>query len=224
MRSPKRRAPAALVVWLALGVHALGVGAPVRARADDTHAPDGARVARVLARAREEVTRGVVYDGRYRTLTYRDGVDAGRFVYPGGDLEPGRGVCTDVVVRALRAAGIDLQSAVHADIMAHPEPYARFVTHADANIDHRRVGPLMTYLERHATRLSLASEASFAAGDIVVWTFASTAAGAPAHVGIVGDRPGPRGLPLVIHNLGPHPTEDDALDAWVRVGHYRLAP
>ena len=223
MRSQKLRAPAAIVVWLALGLHALALAAPVPARADDANARDGARVARVLARAREEVARGVVYDGRYRTLTFRDGADARHFVYPGGDLEPGRGVCTDVVVRALRAAGFDLQSAVHADIVSHPEPYARFVTHADANIDHRRVGPLMTYLERHAMRLSLTSEASFEAGDIVVWTFASTAAGAPAHVGIVGDRSGPRGLPLVIHNLGPHPTEDDALDAWVRVGHYRLA-
>jgi uncharacterized protein YijF (DUF1287 family) len=120
MRSWNRRAPAALVAWLALEVHALAVAAPgrERARVEESHAGDGARIARVLARARDEVARGVVYDGRYRTLTYRDGVDAGRFVYPGGDLDPARGVCTDVVVRALRAAGIDLQSAVHSDIVA----------------------------------------------------------------------------------------------------------
>jgi uncharacterized protein len=104
--------------------------------------PPASRIERVIERAREEVARGVEYDPSYV-----------RLAYPNGDVDPARGVCTDVVVRALRAAGIDLQSRVHEDILARPSAYARFVTRADANIDHRRVGPLMVWLDANAVRL-----------------------------------------------------------------------
>jgi uncharacterized protein YijF (DUF1287 family) len=180
---------------------------------------------RLLARAREEVARGVVYDGRYRALTFKDGHDTGRPVYPGGDLDPGRGVCTDVVVRAFRAAGLDLQAAVHEDLYASAGAYATFVARPDANIDHRRVAPLALYFARHGatlpTTLGEEGRRTFRAGDLVVWSFGFCPACKSDHVGLVSDRIGTRGLPLVIHNLGPHPTEEDALDAWRIVGHYR---
>lgn len=165
-------------------------------------------VARVLLRAREEVARRVAYDPSYVGLSY-----------PGGDVDPAHGVCTDVVIRALRAAGIDLQARVHEDVLARPRAYAAFVTRPDANIDHRRVGPILVWLEANATRLSVAP-ASFAPGDIVVWSLHGN--GRPEHIGIASDRVGARGFRLVLHNIGPSPTEDDVLDTWQVLGHFRL--
>ena len=185
--------------------------------------------ARVVARAREEVLRRVSYDPSYVALTFKDGTDTKRAVYPGGDLDPSRGVCTDVVVRALRGAGVDLQSRVHADVLARPKAFAAFVTSPDANIDHRRVGPLAVYLEAHAERLpreldSPGARATFLAGDVVVWALHGCATCAADHVGVVSDRAGGRGLPLVIHNIGPAASEEDALDSWFILGHYRVVP
>jgi uncharacterized protein YijF (DUF1287 family) len=177
-----------------------------------------------VARAREEVARGVAYDPSYVALTFASGVDTGHPVYPNGDLDPSRGVCTDVVVRALRAAGVDLQSRVHEDIRARPAAYAAFVSRADANIDHRRAGPLMVWLEAHAKRLPRALDpdgrATFEAGDVVVWSLRG--GGHADHVGIVSDRRGTSGLPLVVHNIGPQPAEEDVLASWVLLGHYRV--
>ena len=92
----------------------------------------------------------------------------------------------------------------------------------DATIDHRRVGPLMTYLKRHAARLSNDDPSSYQAGDVVVISFNACPACSPQHVGIVSDKKGPRGLPLILHNIGPAPSEDDWLDAWTVLGHFRL--
>jgi uncharacterized protein len=176
------------------------------------------REARIVARARTEVEREVSYDPTYVRLSFRDGTDTGRVVYPGGDLNPGHGVCTDVAVRALRAVGIDLQERVHADILARPSAYPAIAA-PDTNIDHRRVGPLLTYLRAH--ELSPGPN-DWKAGDLVVWAFGSCPHCTPDHIGVVSDRIGPRGLPLVIHNIGPKPTEDDVLDAWTTLGHFRI--
>ena len=163
----------------------------------------------VLARAREEVTRQVSYDPSYVSLHY-----------PGGDVSPDTGVCTDVVIRSYRAAGIDFQKLVHEDVLRAPKAYDPWVKTPDANIDHRRVGPLMVYLRRHAR--SLPVDRDYAAGDIVVISFEPCPACNPAHIGVVSDKIGPRGIPLLIHNMGPTPREDDTLDAWTHLGHFRL--
>jgi uncharacterized protein YijF (DUF1287 family) len=176
------------------------------------------REAKIVARAREEIARGVVYDPAYVRLSFENESDTGRSVYPGGDLDPGHGVCTDVVVRAYRAVGVDLQSRVHQDILARPSAYPN-VRAADPNIDHRRVGPLLTYLRAHAETVT---DWDWRAGDVVVWAFHPPPRSTPDHVGVVSDRRGPRGLPLVVHNIGPRPSEDDVLDAWTRLGHFRL--
>lgn len=179
------------------------------------HADDSAgRVQNIVLRAREEVARGVTYDSSYVPLSY-----------PGGDVAPSRGVCTDVVVRALRSAGRDLQRLIHEDILRRPRAYARAVKRPDANIDHRRATPQLIYFEEHAQRLprdvlSAESRRSFAPGDVIIWSLNND--GHAQHVGIVSDRQGPRGLPLIIHNIGPHPTEEDVLDAWQVLGHYRV--
>jgi uncharacterized protein len=180
--------------------------------------PPPTRESRIVARAREEVAREVVYDPSYFRLTFKDETDTGRTVYPGGDLEPGRGVCTDVVVRALRVVGVDLQSLLHQDILAHPDAYPG-IRAADVNIDHRRVGPLLTYLRAHAKTVP---DGDWQPGDVVVWAFRPPPRSTPDHIGIVSDRLGPRNLPMVVHNIGPKPTEDDVLDAWTHLGHFRL--
>lgn len=192
----------AAVVPLAL---ALASG---HAAAEETTVPPAQKI---VARARAEVTRGVDYDSRWFPIKY-----------PGGDVDPGLGVCTDVVVRSYRAAGIDFQPLVHRDVLSAPLAYEPWVKKPDANIDHRRVGPMMIYLNRHATKLSITDAASYKAGDIVVISFGTCPACSPQHVGVVSDKLGPRGVPLMIHNMGPHPSEDDTLDAWTRLGHYRV--
>jgi uncharacterized protein len=166
-------------------------------------------VQRVVERAREEVARRVVYDPAWYPMRY-----------PNGDVDSNLGVCTDVVIRGYRAAGVDLQKLVHEDVLRAPTTYEPWVKTPDATIDHRRVGPLLTYLRRHAR--SLPVDKDFAAGDVVVISFTSCPACGPQHVGVVSDKVGPRGVPLLIHNMGPTPREDDYLDTWTLLGHFRI--
>jgi uncharacterized protein len=169
----------------------------------------------VVARARLEVVREVSYDPAWFAIAY-----------PNGDPAPDRGVCTDVVIRSLRTIGIDLQQRVHEDILRRPAVYTT-VTRPDRNIDHRRVTPMLTYLRTHATSLPTtfgeAELVTWEPGDIVVLGFRPCPACTPDHVGIVSDRKGPRGLPLLLHNVGPRPSEDDRIDTWTVLGHFRLA-
>ena len=174
-----------------------------------TAAPTPTPAARVVARARDEVTRGVEYDPSWFPMKY-----------PGGDLDPHLGVCTDVVIRGYRAAGIDFQKLVHEDVLRAPAAYVPWVKKPEATIDHRRVGPMLVYLRRHARALPV--NADWAPGDIVVISFTACPACSPQHVGVVSDKKGPRGIPLLIHNMGPTPREDDTLDAWTHLGHFRL--
>ncbi|WP_437779284.1 DUF1287 domain-containing protein [Sorangium sp. So ce1097] len=104
---------------------------------------------------------------------------------------------------------------IHEDVLAR-RAYTT-VERPDRNIDHRRVGPMLTYLRAHATPLPRtfdeAALSTWKPGDIVVWALKPCPPCSPDHVGIVSDREGPRGLPLVLHNIGPRQSEDDALDA-----------
>src|SRR5579862_9038867 len=70
--------------------------------------------------------------------------------YPGGDPPPERGVCSDVVVRAFRRAGVDLQKEVHEDMARHFSAYPAtwHLRAPDPNIDQRRVPNLMTFFAR----------------------------------------------------------------------------
>ncbi len=184
----------------------LALAGPANVRADDD------RPSRIVSRARAEVARGVKYDPSYE-----------RIAYPGGDVDPSRGVCTDVVVRALRAAGIDLQRALHEDVARAPWAYVE-IAKPDASIDHRRVPNVKTFLERHALRLTTRVEdrSAWRAGDIVVWRFGICPACRPRHLGIISDAKNADGVPLVIHNIGPTAREEDVLLAWTIVGHFRV--
>jgi uncharacterized protein YijF (DUF1287 family) len=143
--------------------------------------------------------------------------------YPGGDV-PGGGVCTDLVVRAFRGGGVDLQKLVHEDMRANFSDYPQKwgLAGPDPNIDHRRVANLICFFRRRGRWLTTSVEvgqlASWRPGDVVFWDLAT---GGRQHCGVISDRRGRSGLPLVIHNIAGA-AEEDCLTRWKVVGHARL--
>lgn len=160
------------------------------------------------ARAQIGVVR--LYDPTYFSLPY-----------PGGDVPADRGVCTDVVIRALRTQGLDLQQAIHDDMLAHFDLYPRQwgLSRTDRNIDHRRVPNQMRWFERHGWEQAIGrSPDDFAAGDIVAWKLSGSGL---LHIGIVSDRRSRDGTPLILHNISAGTQEDDLLFDHAIIGHYR---
>lgn len=134
--------------------------------------------------------------------------------YPGGDVDPSTGVCTDVVVRALRGIDVDLQPLVHEDMAAAFSNYPNNwnLRRPDPNIDHRRVPNLMCYFERqNKSRPITGAPDDYLPGDIVVWKLPSGL----LHCGIVD------AAPVVIHNIGRGTQRSADLFSWKQVGHYR---
>jgi uncharacterized protein YijF (DUF1287 family) len=158
--------------------------------------------------ARDQVGRTILYDPSYQTIGY-----------PLGDLPIERGVCTDVVIRAFRTLGIDLQELVHEDMKrnfkAYPQSWG--LTRPDASIDHRRVPNLATYFRRRGMALE---PGDYRAGDIVTWMLP----GNLPHIGIISDRIAASGHPLVIHNIGAGAQEEDMLTQYPITGHFRWLP
>ncbi|UNK43176.1 DUF1287 domain-containing protein [Luteimonas sp. S4-F44] len=145
-----------------------------------------------------------------------------RLGYPGGDVPADRGVCTDVVVRALRTQGIDLQQRIHQDKRAHPEAYPRQWRHlaADPHIDHRRVPNQTTWFTRQGWSRPVAqARGDYRAGDIVAWRLDNGL----LHIGIVSDHKAGDGTPLVLHNIARGTREENVLLRWRIIGHYRPA-
>lgn len=169
----------------------------------------------IAAAARRQVGVTVLYDPAYRSLAY-----------PGGDVPADRGVCTDVIVRAMRTArGIDLQKQVHEDIKSHWDSYPHQrrwgLTKPDSNIDHRRVPNLMTFFKRAGYSVPLSSTAAdYLPGDIVAWNLGRGV----LHIGIVSDRVSAEGTRLVVHNIGSGAREEDILFRFTVIGHYRYPP
>jgi len=164
----------------------------------------------LVTAAREQIGRTVLYDPAYVVLGY-----------PGGDVPDDRGVCTDVIVRALREQGLDLQQRVHEDMRAdfgsYPAQWG--LTRPDRNIDHRRVPNLMRWFERQGWEQPTSVKASdFAAGDIVAWKLSGSGL---LHVGIVSDRRASDGTPLILHNIARGTREENLLFAHTIIGHYR---
>ncbi|MBO9476967.1 DUF1287 domain-containing protein [Shimia sp. R11_0] len=143
--------------------------------------------------------------------------------YPNGDIPRRDGVCTDVVIRALRDAHqIDLQERVHQDMSARFASYPNHwgLTRPDSNIDHRRVPNLRRYFEHIGAALPAPTlQSDFQPGDIITWKIAP---GRP-HIGIVSDRTSRDGSrPLILHNAGLGTRLDDFLPLYPMTGHYRL--
>ncbi len=133
----------------------------------------------------------VIYDPKYYSIKY-----------PNGDVPSDRGVCTDVVIRAYRKLGIDLQKEVHEDMKENFSVYPKNwgLKTTDKNIDHRRVPNLMKFFERHDAKLSITDKADdYKPGDVVCWNLG----GAITHIGIVVDKKSNDGKRnLIVHNIG----------------------
>lgn len=166
---------------------------------------------RLAAGANAQIGVTVRYDPAYRTIAF-----------PGGDVPLDRGVCTDVIIRAYRAIGSDLQKLVNEDMRAHFDayPHRGWFDHPDTNIDHRRVKNLAVFFSRHGQTLPLSTQGrDYETGDIVVWKLP----GGLDHIGLVSDRK--RGdRPMMIHNIGAGAQREDVLFEYSITGHYRYLP
>lgn len=167
---------------------------------------------KIVLGAREQLSWGTSYSPGYVKIAF-----------PGGDLPKTKGVCTDVVIRALRKAGYDLQKLIHEDKVKAPGAYPKYPGQrgTDANIDHRRVPNQMAFFKRRG--LTLPTDASpgrlgqWKAGDVVTWKLDSGL----DHCGILTDKKNSGGIPFVIHNLSI-PKEEDCLTFWNITGHFRF--
>jgi uncharacterized protein len=144
--------------------------------------------------------------------------------YPNGDIPSDKGVCTDVVIRAYRKLGIDLQKEVHEDMSSHLSLYPKIwgLTRTDKNIDHRRVPNLMTFFKRKGAALPISKKPEdYLEGDIVCWNLG----GAITHIGIVASkRLYNKNRPLIIHNIGAGQVLEDCLFLYKIIGHFRYQP
>jgi len=145
-----------------------------------------------------------------------------RIPYPGGDVPSDVGVCTDEVIRAYRAVGVDLQKEVHEDMeenfSAYPRKWKWFSGKPDSNIDHRRVPNLMVFFRRKGEALPITDLAwDYHPGDLVTYDLG----GNVPHIGIVVDRKGKSGRYMIVHNIGQGPKMEDVLFNWRITGHYR---
>lgn len=153
---------------------------------------------RIVSAARAQVGVTVTYDPAYR-----------RIAYPGGDVPQSTGVCTDVVIRAMRSVGVDLQRLVHQDMKRafsqYPPKWG--LRRPDSNIDHRRVPNLQTFFRRTGRAVSGPPRP----GDFVTWVLP----GGRDHIGVVTR------WPLIVHNIGAGAREESIGTEWRRTGHYR---
>jgi uncharacterized protein len=152
----------------------------------------------------------VIYDPHYFVIDY-----------PNGDVPSDRGVCTDVVIRAYRQVGIDLQKEVHEDMAANFSRYPRKwgLSKPDKNIDHRRVPNLMVFFSRKGQSMSITQNtADYIPGDILCWNLG----GGITHIGLVVDKKSKDAKRyLIVHNIGSGQVLADCLFDFKIIGHYR---
>ena len=152
----------------------------------------------------------VTYDPKYYAIKY-----------PNGDVPKNKGVCTDVVIRAYRKLGIDLQQEVHVDMKRNFSKYPKNwgLSKTDTNIDHRRVPNLEIFFTRHGTKLAVTSNAAdYKTGDLVTWMIRDKL----PHIGIVTNRRSADGKRnLIVHNVGGGQVLADCLFSYKIVGHFR---
>ena len=163
-----------------------------------------------LADSALELTKqDVVYDPNYYSIDY-----------PNGDIPEDRGVCTDVIIRAYRMLGIDLQKEVHEDMNINFDVYPKIwdLAHPDKNIDHRRVPNLMVFFERNGTSKPVSENAeNYLPGDIVCWNLG----GNITHIGLVVNKKSNDGKRyLIVHNIGGGQVLADCLFDFKIIGHY----
>lgn len=156
------------------------------------------------------VNQRVVYDPQYFTIKY-----------PNGDVPADKGVCTDVVIRAYRKIGIDLQQKVHEDMKNNFSKYPGKwgLKKPDKNIDHRRVPNLMTFFARKGQVVEITGKSSdYFPGDLVCWDLG----GGITHIGIVVDvKSNDNKRNFIVHNIGEGQVLADCLFDYKIIGHYR---
>jgi uncharacterized protein YijF (DUF1287 family) len=185
--------------------HSPGLGADARPEADIV-------IARLIDAAKERTQYEVTYNGAYFSIPY-----------PNGDVPSGFGVCTDLVIRAFRRAGVDLQKEVHEDMAEnfnlYPSRRIWGLDGPDKNIDHRRVPNLQVFFKRSGDTLEISGDAEdYFPGDLVTWMLP----GNLPHIGIViDDRSSDGERPLIVHNIGEGPKFNDSLFDYPITGHYR---
>lgn len=166
-----------------------------------------------LSKAALERTRHhVIYDGSYKKIPY-----------PGGDVAPDRGVCTDVVIRSYRRLGIDLQKLVYEDRSYHPYAYPdlrRSQSKPNPSIDHRRVRNLRPFFEKNGQSLPITYDPRhYRPGDLVTWKLPT----GMDHIGVVVNQRSPKdpNRYMIVHNIGEGPQLEDVLFSYPVDGHYR---
>ncbi|WP_262149888.1 DUF1287 domain-containing protein [Chryseobacterium foetidum] len=154
----------------------------------------------------------VVYDPAYFSIKY-----------PNGDVPADKGVCTDVVIRAYRKLGIDLQKEVHEDMKKNFSKYPKNwgLKRPDTNIDHRRVPNLRVFFAKFGKSKSIETNpALYAPGDIVTWLLP----GNLTHIGIVVNKKSADGKRyLIVHNIGGGQVIEDCLFKFTITGHYQYS-
>jgi len=169
-------------------------------------------IQKLAAAAIERTNHAVRYDPSYV-----------RIPYPGGDVPEHTGVCTDEVIRAYRALGVDLQKQVDEDMVqnfsAYPHNWNSSSSGPDSNIDHRRVPNLMVFFMHKGQSLPVSHQIDdYLPGELVTWDLG----GNVPHIGIVVDRKNQQtGRYMLVHNIGQGPKMEDVLFNWKITGHYR---
>jgi len=174
--------------------------------------PVSSQTAAFLKAAHRQTQRWVWYDAAYTSIPY-----------PNGDVAQDHGVCADVVIRAYRGIGIDLQRLVHEDMQAHFDLYPQRWGQPgpDSNIDHRRVPNLRVFFARFGIQRPISGTGlDYLPGDIL-----TTLPGGRPHISIVSDHRAwfGTGDPMVIQNAGFGTREDNDLFRYPITGHYRYA-
>lgn len=205
MRPPRQSLASSLILAAVLGAGAMAAHpAHLPAFAGEARAAANAAFGRNLVwAARWQTWIPVIYEPSYRQIPY-----------PNGDVPWYVGVCTDVLVRAYRWQGVDLQREVH----------EAGVGSGDSNIDHRRVEVLRAFFARKGTSLPITDNPDdYLPGDIVSY-YVPTGNFSTTHIAIVSDRKATGGAPLIIHNRGLGVQEENRLFAEKITGHYRYWP
>lgn len=151
----------------------------------------------------------VTYDPSYFSISY-----------PNGDVPSDKGVCTDVIIRAYRKVGIDLQELIHLDMKNNFSVYPNIwgLSSTDKNIDHRRVPNLMTYFSRLGETKPITNKPEdYIPGDIICWNLG----GAITHIGLVVNKKSTDGQRyLIVHNIGGGQVLADCMFDYKIIGHY----
>jgi uncharacterized protein len=193
-----------------LGRRTFLVGLGAACFAGKAHAQIASFGLMVALGAEARAQKAEAYDPAYRVIGY-----------PMGDVADDRGVCADTVIRAFRAAGVDLQAQVHRDMAAAFAAYPTIwgLKRPDTNIDHRRVPNLETFFTRAGARLTKSDDpALYQPGDVVSWRIPVP------HIGVVTTRTDARsGRPLMAHNIGWGTKIEDVMFAWPIQGRFRYA-